>query len=85
MKDSIRPKNKFYVVPAGGEPSDSGKKKTDKENIACPGRDRRMNNQLQKTGHSGTWRHEKFSSFERYKLDIAKIRDILRTLRARVP
>jgi len=52
MKYSIRPKNKFYIVPAGGEPSYSGKKKRDKENIACPGRDRHMNNQLQKTGHN---------------------------------
>jgi len=32
VKNSIRSKNKFYIVPAGGEPSYSGKKKTDKEN-----------------------------------------------------
>jgi hypothetical protein len=50
VKDSIRPKNKSSVVSAGGEPSYSGKKKTDNENIACPGRDRRINNQLQETG-----------------------------------
>jgi hypothetical protein len=85
VKDSIRTQNKFYVVRAGGEPSYSGKKKTDKENIACPGRDRRMKNQLQKTGHNVTWQHEKCSSFGRYKLDIARIGDVLRTLRTRVP
>lgn len=84
VKDSIRPRNKFNVVPAGEEPSHSGKKKTDKENIACPGRNKRMDNQLQGTEHNATWRHEKCSSFERYKLDIAKIREVLRTLRARI-
>ena len=72
-------------MPAGEELSYSGKKKTDKETIACPGRDGRMNNQLQKTGHNATWRHEKCSSFERYKLDIAKLEYVLRTLRAGVP
>jgi len=72
-------------VPAGGESSYSGKKKTGKENIACPWRDRRMNNQLQKTRHNATWQHEKCSSFERYKWDIAKIGDVLRSLRATVP
>lgn len=72
-------------LPAGGEPSYLGNKKTDKENIVCPWRDRPMNNQLQKTRHNATWRHEKCSSFERYKWDIAKTGDVLRTLRARVP
>lgn len=72
-------------MPAVGEPSYSGKKKADKENITCPGRERRMNNQLQKTGHNATWRHEKCSSFERCKLDVATTGDVLRTLRTRVP
>jgi hypothetical protein len=54
VKDSARPKNKFYVVPTGGGPSYSysGKKKTDVENIAYPGRDRCMNTQLLRTGHN---------------------------------
>lgn len=32
VKNSIKPKNKLYVVPAGGDPPYSGKKKMDKEN-----------------------------------------------------
>jgi hypothetical protein len=85
VKDSISPRNKFNVVPAGGNPSHSGRNRTDKENIACPGRNRLMDNQLQKTGHNVIWRHDKCSSYERYKLDIAKIGEVLRTLRARIP
>ena len=40
-----------------------------------------MSNQLQNTGQSATWRHEKCASFERRKLDIAKIGVVLRNLR----
>lgn len=40
-----------------------------------------MNNQLQNNEHSATWWHEKCALFERYKLDIAKIGGVLRTLR----
>ena len=63
-KTQLDQKNKFSVVPAGGEPSYSGKKKTDNENIACPGRDRRINNQLQETGQCNMAVREVFFVWE---------------------